>query len=118
SGQPYSPTNSTVLYASFSVNFRSLPTGSGGSYFAHFKDAGTTAFRDKLYAATNGAAPGSFRIGLANVDNSAPNVYLPTDLITNTDYTLVTRYVVSNATSTLWLNPGSEADLGVTAADV
>src|SRR5204863_7923176 len=29
-GQPYFPTNSTVLYASFTVNFRSLPTGSNG----------------------------------------------------------------------------------------
>src|SRR5438105_10630848 len=103
-GQPYSPTNDTVLYARFTVNFRSLPTGSNGAYFAHFKDAGTSGFRDKIYAFTNGATPGSFRIGIANADSAAPSAVFSDNFSTNADYVLVTRYVVSNATSTLWLN--------------
>ena len=115
-GQPYSSTNSTVLYASFTVNFRSLPTGSNGNYFAHFKDSGT-GFRDKIYVATNGALAGTFRMGLANSDNNAPSVFLSTNLNLNTDYLLVTRYVLSNATSTLWLNPGAESDPGISATD-
>src|SRR6266850_360600 len=115
-GQPYFATNNTTLYASFTVNFRSLPTGSSGSYFAHFKDSGT-GFRDKLYVTTNGATAGTFRIGLANSDNSVASVLLATNLNLNTDYSLVTRYVLSNATSTLWLNPGSEADPGISATD-
>jgi len=115
-GQPYFATNSTVLYASFTVNFRSLPTGNNGSYFAHFKDSGT-GFRDRLYVATNGATAGTFRVGLANSDNSVPSVFLATNLNLNTDYALVTRYVLSNATSTVWLNPGAESDPGITATD-
>src|SRR5438309_9535509 len=94
-GQPYSPTNDTVLYARFTVNFRSLPTGSNGAYFAHFKDAGTSGFRDKIYVATNGAAGGKFRIGMANADSSAPSAFLATNLSLNSDYVLVTRYVLS-----------------------
>src|SRR6266478_2819548 len=89
SGQPYFATNGTVLYASFTVNFRSLPTGSNGTYFAHFKDSGT-GFRDRLYVATNGATAGTFRIALANSDNNVPSAFLTTNLSLNTDYVLVT----------------------------
>src|SRR6266481_9366372 len=116
-GQPYYSTNNTVLYASFTVNFRSLPTGNNGTYFGHFKDPGTTGFRDKIYVTTNGAAAGTFRFGLANADNSVASVFLTTNLNVNTDYVLVTRYVLSNATSTLWLNPGAESDPGISATD-
>jgi len=39
------------------------------------------------------------------------------NLSLNTDYTLITRYAPSNGLGTLWLNPSSEADPSVTAAD-
>ena len=116
SGAPYFATNDIVFYASFIVNFRSLPTGNNGSYFGHFKDNGT-GFRDKIFVATNGAASGTFRLGLANADNSVASGLLATNLSLNTDYVVVTRYVLSNATSTLWLNPGSETDPSITATD-
>jgi endonuclease/exonuclease/phosphatase family metal-dependent hydrolase len=115
SGQPYPPGTNVFLYASFTVNFASLPTGAGG-YFAHFKDGGTSVFRDKIFATTNGAAPGSYRIGIANVSN-APTALISSNLALNTDYLVVTRYVVSNAVSTLWLNPTSESDPSVSAND-
>jgi endonuclease/exonuclease/phosphatase family metal-dependent hydrolase len=115
-GQPYAPTTNIQLYASFTVRFTALPSGNG-EYFAHFKASGTSGFNDKLFATTNGAPVGSIRIGVANGANSA-NVFLSGSFSLNTDYLLVTRYSVSNASSTLWLNPSAETDTSVTAQDI
>lgn len=101
SGSPYSSGN---LYASFVVNFSTLPSGSG-TYFAHFKDATTSGFRGRVFAQTTGAAAGQFRLGVAN--SSGPAI-IQTDLSLNTDYIVVMRYDTAAATSTLWINPGSE----------
>ena len=114
-GQPYSPTTNILLYASFVINFKSFPS-SAGNYFAHFKTAGTSGFGDKIFATTNGVTPGFFRIGVANNDN-IPSVLISSNLSLNTDYVLVTRFALSNATSTLWLNPATELDSSVTATD-
>jgi len=114
-GQPYPPTTNILLYASFIVNFRSLPSSSGG-YFAHFKAANATTFADKIYATTNGVPAGFFHLGVANSSNS-PSVLINSDLSLNTDYLVVARFALSNASSTLWLNPTTESDPGVTATD-
>ena len=60
---------------------------------------------------------GFFRVGVANADNNLPACSSAHNLSLNTDYVLITRYVISNATSTLWLNPSAETDPGVTATD-
>lgn len=113
-GQPYTAASGAVLYASFNISFARLPAGSGG-YFAHFK--GGTTFRGRIFATTNGAATGSFRIGVANGDN-APSAVLETNLNLNAAYKVVLRYALSNATATLWLNPASENADGIPASDV
>ena len=114
-GQPYPATTNTVLYASFTVNFSSLPSPSG-EYFAHFKDATTSNFRAKMFALRSGAGPGQFCIGIANASN-APAAVVATNLNLNTDYRIYIRYVISNATSMMWLNPDSEASPSVSASD-
>jgi hypothetical protein len=111
-GGPYTKSNSTVLYAGFKVNFLSLPKVTP-DYFAHFANGST--LRGRIYASISNAAPNSFRLLVAN--GSDTNAPLATDLATNTTYTLVTRYVIDTATTTLWLNPSSESDPGVTATD-
>ena len=113
-GQPYASTSGAILYVSFKLNYTNLPATSG-SYFAEFKDGGT-GFRGRIFAQTAGAAAGAFRIGIANAAAS-PSAVFPADLVTNTDYTVVARLSVSNATSTLWINPYTETDAGVTATD-
>lgn len=115
-GQSYAPTTDIALYASFTINFTAFPSGNG-DYFAHFKGPGTSGFRDRMYATTNGVPAGFCRIGVANAD-TAQGVLLDSNLSLNTDYVLITRYVLSNATSTLWLNPSAETDPAVTATDV
>jgi hypothetical protein len=108
-GGPYARSNSTVLYAGFKVKFLSLPKVVPG-YFAHF-----SSFRARLFAGTSNAAAGSFRLQVANGTDTPTE--LPTDLSLNSNYTVVTRYVVDTATTTLWLNPAAESDAGVTATN-
>ena len=114
-GQPFPSNTNAVLYARCVVSFQSLPKGPNGGYFAHFKD-GATGFRGRVFATTNGAAPGFLRLGIANAGNIADKI-IETDLSVNTSYPVVLRWDVGNAVGTLWLNPTTEVDAGVTASD-
>jgi hypothetical protein len=106
-----------TLYARFKATFSSLPTGVNGAYFAHFKDAAlTTGFRCRLFATTNSAAAGCFRLGISAAASAATAI-LPEDLQLQTPYTIVCRMAVTNNVSTLWLNPSSETDFGITSTD-
>ncbi|MBI2925962.1 MAG: hypothetical protein HYY24_09685 [Verrucomicrobia bacterium] len=117
SGGPYTAASGAVLYASFKVNFSALP-GGAGSYFASFKGAAATALKGRILAATNNAAPGSFRLAVANDASAAVDaVPWPSDLSLGTTYLVVARYEVAAAATTLWLNPAKESDASVTAAD-
>jgi hypothetical protein len=111
-GGPYVKSNATVLYASFKANVLSLPKSVPG-LFAHFANGST--LRGRVYAGTTNAAPGSFRFFVAN--GSDTNTALATDLNLNTTYTVVTRYNVDTASTTLWLNPAAESDPGIIASD-
>jgi len=111
-GGPYRTNSGTVLYAAFKAMFLSLPKAAPG-LFAHF--ANGSQLRGRLYAGTTNASPGRLRLAVANGSDSTTQ--LPMDLETNLTYTLVTRYEVDTATTTLWLNPAGEADPHVTASD-
>lgn len=52
---------------------------------------------------TNGAVPGSYRIGIANQANVG--THYPLDCSVNADYFVVTRYNSYNGETTLWVNP-------------
>ncbi len=110
-GQPYSASGTDILFASFKVNFSALPSSTGG-YYAHFRDTGI-GFRARVWALAAGAAPGSFRLGVSSALGSPVNAVLERDLSLNTDYTVVIRLVVNSAVTTLWIDPVSEADAGV-----
>lgn len=113
-GAPYETNSSTVLYSSFKVNFSVLPT-SAGAYFAHFKDNSTFGFYGRVWATTNGAAEGKLRLSIGNASNAnATSGQFPQDLTPGEDYTVVTRLVLSNGQSTIWINPTSESDTHVT----
>lgn len=112
-GQPYSTTNTVALFASFNVRY-SAPPSSAGSYFAHFKDAGS-GFRARIWALTNGAAAGSFRLGISSVSGTAPNAIHSRDLKTGAVFKVVSRLVLSNSVATLWIDPTGESDSGVSS---
>lgn len=112
-GGPYTKGSGTVLYAAFKAKFLSLPSPRPG-YFASFV-SGTT-LRGRIYVGTSNAAPGCFRLCVANGTDT--NSVLPFDLQTNVTYTLVTRYALDGPSTTLWLNPSAESDSGTVAQDV
>jgi hypothetical protein len=89
--------------------------GVNSTYFAHFKDDTTFGFFGRLLASTAHAAAGSYRLVVGNssgVTNSPAE--FPLDLNLSTTYTVVVKTVVSNANSTLWINPANEGDTHVT----
>lgn len=113
-GAPYTTNSPAVLYATFKVNFSALPAANS-TYFAHFKDNTTFGFFGRILATTSNAAPGTYRLVVGNssgVTNSTAE--FPLDLNLNTSYTVVVKTVVSNAFSTLWVNPANEGDTHVT----
>jgi hypothetical protein len=113
-GQPYTTNSGAVLYSRYIVNYKTLP-GTAGSYFGHFKDNTIYGFIARVWAFTNGAASGNYRIGIANsAGTSATAVPVPQDLVLNSNYVVVTRLVLSNEFSTVWINPTSESSGGVT----
>lgn len=110
----YAPGAGNVFYAGFIVNFSALPNGSG-SYFSHFN---TNSFRARLFARTNFAAAGQFRVGIANATVNPPNdAFLARDLALNRDYQVVVRYSVGTGESRLWIDPVTMFDPSVAATD-
>jgi hypothetical protein len=116
---PYETNGGAVLYASCTVN---VPSGglpiNNGSYFACFND-GTLVTADVegcLVVATNGAANGDYRLGIANVVGATALTaqMFPQDLSPNTTYTVIVSLVTSNGFSTLWVSPTNQASSSVT----
>jgi endonuclease/exonuclease/phosphatase family metal-dependent hydrolase len=114
-GQPYPAAGATnIFYAGFILRFTSLP-GASGTYFAHFKDS-STGFRGKLWAFTDGATPGAFRLGISSMANSP--VANPTDLTLNVGYQIVVRLVNGNSpVATFWIAPQNENSPGISSID-
>jgi len=121
-GAPWATNSGAVLYSSFKAKWLSLP-GAIGTYMAHFMDTNTgvaTGFGSRIWASTNTASVGdAFRLSINN-GNGATNVNapFPLDLFTNVEYTVVTRFVLSNGVATMWINPTSEGSTSVTASDL
>jgi hypothetical protein len=89
------------------VNFSALPQGNG-NYFAFFRLPGVDNLRCRIWASTNGAAPGKFRLGITTI--FFPPTMIEQDLSLGTNYPLVSRYEITNNHSTLWINPADEND--------
>ena len=109
---PYAKGSNTVIYAAFKVRFLTLPK-STPDYFAHFISG--SAHRGRIYAGVLTNAPGVLRLYVSNASDT--NAVLAGDLNTNTLVTLVLRYNIDAASTTLWLNPTLESDPGATAVD-
>ncbi|MCC6821728.1 MAG: hypothetical protein IT579_13430 [Verrucomicrobia subdivision 3 bacterium] len=113
----YPPAEGDVFYSSFTLKVTSLPEGDG-DYFAHYRNTATTGgttFRAKVFVSTNGATPGSYRIGIANQANAG--TYYALDCNLDTDYFVVTRYNSPIGETTLWVNPLAESTSYITGTD-
>jgi len=111
-GAPYASGHGTMLYAAFKAKFLTLPN-SNPDYFAHFANGSTLRGRIYPFIPTN-APFGMFHLAIGNAMSPTE---LPVDLTTNVSYTLITRYEIDTATTTLWVNPTNETDFGATATD-
>jgi hypothetical protein len=121
-GAPYKTNSASVLYSSFIVNMdpaldpTKMPT-LNGTYFAVFNDgSGVTGnYECRIIAATNGAAPGFYRIGINNFGaDSTTGEMFPQDLSPGSNYVVVTSLVLSNGLSTVWVNPTGQSSPSVT----
>lgn len=111
-GGPFGKGSNALLYASFRMKWLTLPADSAG-YFAHF--VGGSSLRARVYAKASSSLPGFYQLLVAN--GSVTNTLIPYNLTTNTSYSVVIRYDIDRARTTLWLNPKAEGDPGATAGD-
>ena len=116
---PGTTSGNSVAYYAFDATWTALPLTDTGSYFLNLSVAtnGTT-FYGRVGADTDGAAPGRFRLSVANANWSQANsIEFPADLQLNVAYSVVVKYDLTTGNTTLWLNPTSEASDSVTATD-
>jgi hypothetical protein len=112
--------NTTKIYGSFTISYSALPApgDSDGSYFAHLKSSAANEFYARIGSNTNGAAPGAFRLAIANESwNVANTVEFDQDLLLNTTYRVVFRFDLATDRATLWIDPTDESSTSVTALD-
>ncbi|MBI3880122.1 MAG: hypothetical protein HY301_08650 [Verrucomicrobia bacterium] len=101
----------SALYAGLTVNFSALPQGVG-NFFAFFRQSITDNLSARVWASTNLAAPGKFRLGIARA--SELPVLVPRDLSLGQAYRITVRHQTgNNHTSRLWLDAKAEDDTAV-----
>ena len=113
----YTTNSGLTLYASFWVNMSpsEMPIADG-TYFLLFNNgSGSTGpYEGRVMAATNGAAPGYYRLGINNFDaNATDGAMFPLDLAPGNNYFVVMSLVLSNGYSTIWVSPTNKASLSV-----
>ena len=116
----YFGTNTPIagLYFSYTLNVSSATN----SYHAYFADT-NFSFVCRIYATTNTATPGSFRIGVGNTTTLAASNNLSSvatniiqqDLAFGNTYTIVGRYLPASGLCSVWVNPGNENDASASA---
>jgi hypothetical protein len=111
--------NSGTVYASALVNVASSQTG--GGYFFHLMNAGTTTFRGRLFVRKD-VATTNFAFGIART-NGTP-VYTATNYVPGTTYLVVVKYTfvagLSNDVVELFVDPtpgGAEPAATLVATD-
>jgi hypothetical protein len=112
---PVTSTSGQLIHTRFVANFSELPTAnSTGEYFSHIY-AFSGAYRARLFATTNGAAAGKYRISIAN--GGFVTAVFPQNLSLGESHVVISRYNTGTGESTLWVDPTSEASPSVSAAD-
>lgn len=117
---PFTNTGNTVLYASFTINVSTLPTGNGG-FFCVFKDTTNDYVSHIFIDMRNTVVPGTYRLGVsdfATTITTSGATNFPMDLSTDITYQVVMSYDTSLDAAFLWINPASESDLNVYGTDI
>ncbi len=104
-------------YACFNVRIPAVAAAPKPIYFFAMKDGGTAAFSARVYVLP---ITGGFTFGISHSSTSATVGVTPWSAASlNYDqiYTIVTKYDPVAKTSTLWVDPASEASTSVTDAN-
>jgi hypothetical protein len=112
-----------TTYACFEATVTSFTTpvsGSGETYFAHFKNA-STGFRCRVFVAPP-AGGGDFRFGVTvsstNVDPAVANfgTYWGADGTIGTPYKIAMKYDDAAGVATVWVDPVTEASASISSS--
>ena len=101
-------------YACFEVNIPSIVGAPKPIYFAALKDGGATNLVSRVYVLP---ITGGWTFGISHTSTSATAGVTPwsaTTLSYNTNYNVVINYDPVAKSSTLWVNPATEASTSVT----
>jgi hypothetical protein len=126
-GAPYRPGSGSLLYTKFTASWVDLGAGDvlvtnsngGFVHLANNATAASTLFA-KVATTTNNVPEGSFRLALNDLNNQYQpnaNVDIPEPAPSSGPYTVIVRYDVDTAQSTLWINATTEADPSATSQD-
>jgi len=107
--------NDATTYASFTLN---VPSGNpvnpdgNGSYFAHFKDV-SFGFRART-GLVSPAAGGDYGLGInASSSSIGSGAVWATDLLFDTNYTVVISYDAATGESKLWVDPANAGSTSI-----
>jgi hypothetical protein len=104
----------TKTYACFEVIIPAVAAAPKPIYFAMLKDAGTSTFLSRVYVLP--LAGGGWTFGISHTSTSATVGVTPwtVPLSYDTPYNIVINYDPVAKSSTLWVNPATEASPSVT----
>jgi hypothetical protein len=91
------------VFAAFTIDVTTAPTGSTGEFFAALHSNSNSTFRGRVFIYPPSIADaGKFRLGLEN--DGASTSILSSDLDINQTYSVLLRLQMSDNTSALWIN--------------
>jgi len=103
------PTTSST-YACFNVIIPAFTGAAKPAYFALLKDVGTTNFFSRVYVAPLAGGGWTFALSFSSTSATTPIVYWSAASLANdTPYNIVIKYDPVALTSTMWVNPSTEA---------
>ena len=111
----YTPTNGSIVWASFSINVNTAPSATADGYFCTLISTNKNYCCNVFVSSTDSVIPGTYRLSIANFSvsfsNLDPPVTYPEDLATNVTYEIVIAYDTAVGSTTeganLLIDPSS-----------
>jgi hypothetical protein len=126
-GAPYRPGAGALLYTTFTATWVDLGAGdvlvtnsNGGFVHLANSSSATSALYAKVATTTNNVPDGAFQLALYDLNGqyqADTAVDIPEPVPSSGPYTVVVRYDVDTARSTLWVNAASESDPSASSQD-
>lgn len=104
-------TATSTTYACFLVTVPNPGVAVTTTYFAHFKDTGTSNFAGRVFVVASGAG---FTFGLSATSSTVGATW-PVTLNYGQQYTVAVSYDASAGSAQMWVDPTSSASASVTA---